>query len=127
MTYTTLPVALLALYHGDVVEGRDSLFEVVYRVACKRCASQDGSYGCSTSESSEGSYIDLYGLYRSLHNRRSRFCAAAEETREERIDKDVIMMKDLKMAIQEKHYYHWAATNGHVDAVNVKRNPFQAT
>lgn len=37
------------------------------------------------------------------------------------------MMKDLKMAIQEKHYYHWVATNGHVDAVNVKRNPFQAT
>lgn len=35
------------------------------------------------------------------------FCAAVEETREERIDKDGIMAKDLEMAIQEKHYYHW--------------------
>lgn len=37
------------------------------------------------------------------------------------------MTKDLEMAIQEKHYYHWEATNGYVDAVNVKINPFQAT
>lgn len=36
------------------------------------------------------------------------------------------MTKDLEMAIQEKLYYHWVATNSYVDALNVKINPFQA-
>lgn len=77
-----------------------------------------------------GSCIDLFGLDHSTHDRlcrKSRFCAAVGETREEMIDKDGIMTKDLEMAIQKKHYYHWEAINGYVDAVNVKRNPFQAT